>query len=96
MNQEESKKEKPEEKNAVKPKLGREAKIGVSVILLLLVVLGGVLVVKLMGGSTDEKINSIADRDAGKGKRGGEFNDPMRERRQRDVSARWKATDVRS
>lgn len=67
MNREESKKEKKEEeKKTVKSKLGKEAKIGVSVILLLLLILGGVVVMKVMGGGSDDKV--AADQDAGKGK----------------------------
>ena len=48
--------------------MGKEAKIGVAVILTLLAVLVAVVVVRLSGGGSGEKAVAAADRDAGKQK----------------------------
>jgi nucleoid-associated protein YgaU len=77
MSSEETRKENQEEKEKkpAKSKLGKEAKIGVSFLLILLVVLGIVVVMKMTSGA-EEKVAS-ADADAGKAKPAGlGFHDP--------------------
>ena len=65
---EETRKEQPEEKAGKSSRLGREAKIGVTVILVLLVVFGVVLAMRLTRSGSDEQIASAVDRDAYKHK----------------------------
>jgi nucleoid-associated protein YgaU len=63
---EEPRKEPPQEKAGKSSRLGKEAKIGVTVILLLLVVFGVVLVMRLGRSGPDEQIASAVEPDAGK------------------------------
>ncbi len=70
MNPEENEKtkEKAPEKPAGSSRLGKEAKIGMAVILLLLAVLVAVVIVRIRVGGSGEKAVAAADRDAGKQK----------------------------
>ena len=78
-NREENKAEKPlgpEAKPAASSRLGREAKIGVAVITLLLLVLGAVVAVRLMRSSEGEQLAS-ADAESGKEKTHKEGKDDL-------------------
>ncbi len=66
MNPEKEEKENPKEKAPPKPagpRLGKEAKIGMAVILTLLAVLVAVVVVRIRGSGSGEKAVAAADRD---------------------------------
>ena len=69
-NRNENRSDNAEEKTVGSSGLGREAKIGVTVIALLLVVLGGVAAWRMMGAGSDDKLASAPE--AGKDKPAGE------------------------
>ena len=66
MSKEEYKDEIKEEKPGGSSRLGKEAKIGVTVIALLLIVFGVVVVVRLRGSNADDKPAVAADREDGR------------------------------
>jgi nucleoid-associated protein YgaU len=69
-NRDENNGDNAEEKAVGSSGLGREAKIGVTVIALLLVVLGGVVAWRMMGAGADDKVAAVPE--AGKDKPAGE------------------------
>ena len=72
MSKEENRDGDREEKAAGSSRLGKEAKIGVTVIAVLLLVLGVVATVRLTRSSSDDKLASATDRESGRERVGGE------------------------
>jgi nucleoid-associated protein YgaU len=72
-NREESRKDKADKPS----RLGKEAKIGAAVIVLLLIGLGVVVVMRMSGSGADDKNAPVADKDAGKPKPPADRDDPL-------------------
>jgi nucleoid-associated protein YgaU len=77
MSKEELRNDGNDKKPARTSRLGKEAKIGVTVIILLAIVLGVVVVMRLRGPSPDDKAIAAADRDDGRRKSGHEEKKEM-------------------